>query len=543
MLDAILRYPLGIVLTTLLGGLSAYGMAQLQPERYSASAQVILAEPTAVLLDSSLRIDSSRRAVNAAATARTLAVAQKVAAIVRFSDPETVRANYSVEASEASDLFVVTATGATADEAADLANAVVEGYGQQAVADINARVQPAVDELDARIRLLRNDIAELGSAGNDQLELRRTELEELIFEQERDVARLQFERFAFGNGISTVDPALPPAEPFQPAPVRAALVGALMAGLAAVGVAWWRQGKTASADDRHDPARVLGAPLLGEVPDFRHAGAPDLIPAASAPFSQAGEAYQFILASLTYALGQTGARTVLVTSATPGDGKSVTSLNLAIAAARDERRVVLVDADARMRGLTELAQVDHPVGLSNLRDEHVPVERALAPIPATGENGPSLVVIGDGAPDLAVFFRTGGFRRAFRRVVEHADLVLVDSPPILAVAETSAVAGQVDGIVLVVNRGTRMALLADVVEQLQFVGTPLLGYVFNRGSSRLGYGSYYSVDPSRGRAKPPRSFAGLRRAERTQVQAPETTSVPSSVPRLRPSRGDSAQAS
>lgn len=543
MLDAVLRYPLGIVLATLLGGLSAYGLAQLQPERYSATAEVILAEPTAELLDSSLRIDSSRRAVNAAATARTLAVAQKVAAIMRFADPEDVRANYEIEASEDSDQFTVTATGVSAAEAADLANAVVEGYRQQAVADIDARVEPAVQELDARIRLLRDDIANLGPPGDSRTEQRRTELEQLIFENERDVARLQFERFVFGGGISTVDPAVAPSSPYQPAPVRAALVGGLITALAAIGVAWWRQGKTASADDRHDPARVLGAPLLGEVPDFRHAGAPDLLPAASAPFSQAGEAYQFILASLTYALGQTGARTVLVTSATPGDGKSVTSLNLAIAAARDERRVVLVDADARMRGLTELAQVDHPVGLSNLRDEHVPVERALAPIPVTGENGPSLVVIGDGAPDLAVFFRTGGFRRAFRRVVEHADLVLVDSPPILAVAETSAVAGQVDGIVLVVNRGTRMALLADVVEQLQFVGTPLLGYVFNRGLSRTGYGSYYSVDPARGRSKPTRSRGVIRRAGHTQVPAPGLTSAASEVGHLRPSRSDSAQAS
>jgi hypothetical protein len=65
-------------------------------------------------------------------------------------------------------------------------------------------------------------------------------------------------------------------------------------------------------------------------------------------------------------------------------------------------------------------------------------------------------------------------------------------------------AGQVDGIVLVVKRGTRLELLEDVVEQLQFIGTPLLGYVYNRGEARVryeGYGGYVAPTPKRGRRR------------------------------------------
>jgi Mrp family chromosome partitioning ATPase len=85
-------------------------------------------------------------------------------------------------------------------------------------------------------------------------------------------------------------------------------------------------------------------------------------------------------------------------------------------------------------------------------------------------------------------------------VKARADLVVLDSPPILAVADTSAIAGQVDGIVVVVAKGTPLKTLEEVRERLEFVGTPVLGYVFNRADTRAGsygygYGYGYGGSP------------------------------------------------
>ena len=114
-----------------------------------------------------------------------------------------------------------------------------------------------------------------------------------------------------------------------------------------------------------DPAAVLGAPLLGEVPDYAGpqtgtlSGQLHLEPALV-------EGYQFVLSSIEYALEHNGGSSVLVTSASQGDGKTTTVLQLAMAASRDGRRVVLCDADIRAQGLTRLLGVTERTGLTDL---------------------------------------------------------------------------------------------------------------------------------------------------------------------------------
>ncbi len=523
-LDAVRRYRIGVVLATVLGALSALLLSLTQPTLYSASARAILAEPSAELIDSSLQgVDSERRASNAAIVASTLPVAQRVKELLDDERPAgVILRGYEVVASENADLIAVTAVGSTGEEAAARANAVVRAYEDEARAQIDRRVQAAVGELDARIRLLREESRDLGAANDTTLGAQREEYAQRIGALDGQIARLQFERFVYGSGVSFVDPALPPADPDQPAPVRAAAAGGLVTAVAAAGLAWWRHGRTQTVEDRHEPARVLSAPLLAEVPSFSRAGAADAVPAASAPFSRAGEAYQFLVSSLAYALGDRANASILVTSAVPGDGKSVTALNLAIAASRGERRVVAVDADVRLRGLSTLAGVgESAAGLTDLRREDTPLDLALVPIDVGGDAHPWLVTAGDDAHDLAAFFRTSGFRTALGRLAQYADLVIVDSAPLLAVAETSAIAGQVDGIVLVVSRGTSVSVLRDVAERLHFIGTPLLGYVFNKGDEHRSYGTYS------GYTRPPPATKRVKRTggpastrDRAQVERP-----------------------
>ena len=108
------------------------------------------------------------------------------------------------------------------------------------------------------------------------------------------------------------------------------------------------------------------------------------------------------------------------------------------------------------------------------------------------------VPAGSPAGDTAAFFRSPAFRSAIRRLRDSADLVIIDSPPMLVVADTAAIASQVDGIVVVVAHGASLRGLADLRQQLQFLGTPLLGYVYNRspasngryGYAQYGYGQY-----------------------------------------------------
>src|SRR5699024_8892176 len=124
----------------------------------------------------------------------------------------------------------------------------------------------------------------------------------------------------------------------------------------------------------------------------------------------------------------------------------VTTLNLAIAAARDGRRVIVVDGDERVRGLSRLAGFDRERGLTDLANEDVAFEECVYAAELADSGRLPFIPSGSRIEQTAGFFRTPAFRKAMLRIKEHADLLLVDTPPILAVSDTSAIAGQVDGI-------------------------------------------------------------------------------------------------
>lgn len=512
LIDALWRYKLGVILAVLLGALSGYGLAQLQPVLYNARTDVFLEDPRiSGVFEQNTRVEFERYVRNAAGIARTRQVGERAAGLLggRIAVDDLLD-QYAVDAKLDQDVFTITATDSSPEGAAEFADAVAGAYRQQVREESQTQSQAIIEKLQAQLVPLNAELqvlnAELEEEGPQfpQQEAARNSLIARIGLNEQRISELQLASDTFDDGVRQVDFAEVPGSPAQPQPVRTAVAAAALTFAAAAALALWRNARAQTAGQRQDPARVLRAPLLGEVPSFEAVGVTGSIPAATAPMSRAGEAYQFIIAALSFALEEGGGNSVLITSAAPGDGKSVTALNLAVAASRDERRVVMVDADARVKGLTTLCNVELDCGLTNLRSDSVPVEWAAARVELPGDVSLPLVPAGDGVSDYAGFFRTSGFRKAIGRVKGWADLVIVDSPPLLAVAETSAIAGQVDGIVLVVTRGTRMRVLEEVADRLHFIGTPLLGYVFNRGddkaSSYGGYGGYGTYgEPQTGR--------------------------------------------
>jgi capsular exopolysaccharide synthesis family protein len=209
------------------------------------------------------------------------------------------------------------------------------------------------------------------------------------------------------------------------------------------------------------------------------------------PVSASNRSISRLVSIVIHPLAETDSRLLLVTSVAPGDGKTVTSLNTAIAASRDGRQVTLVDADSRMEGLAKLCGIQPQTVLTNLTSDAVPFEWAVAAHDLFGANV-QLMPLGLEVDDPAGFFRSHRFRRALERVRERGDLVIVDTPPLLVVSEAAAIAAQADGIVLVISQGASRRILEEARARLDLVGTPLLGYVYTRskpGSTR-GYEGY-----------------------------------------------------
>ncbi len=305
-------------------------------------------------------------------------------------------------------------------------------------------------------------------------------------------------------------------------PIRNAILAGLLGAMAATAWAWWRADETATADGRNDPARVLHAPLLGTVPSFEDVGLTGSIPVVEAPKSPAGEAYQFLVGALAFALEETDGRSVVLTSASPVDGKTVSCLNLALSAAQDGRDVLLVDADTRVRGLTRRLKAESTLGLPGLADETTKITDVLVPLQlGDGQAVPFIPArpLGD---DTAAFFRTPAFRRAMHRLSELTDLIIIDSPPLLLASDASAIATNVDGIVVVVSRGTPLKVLAEMRERLDRIGTPVLGYIYTKAKlSGAGYGDYayrYNYSYGYGETEDDRRSNGKSRRDRRRAR-------------------------
>jgi Mrp family chromosome partitioning ATPase len=226
--------------------------------------------------------------------------------------------------------------------------------------------------------------------------------------------------------------------------------------------------------------------LLAEVPVFDgKQGGPRIAPSDTA----AAEAFQLAISAIALILEDTPSPTLVVTSARPNDGKTLVALNLCAVAGSNGQPTLLVDADERARGLTLLAGATANTGLPDLAFRtDVALADCIRQV-AVGDAKFNLLTAGTKPHDTAGFFRSSGFRETLSTLRGQAELTLIDSPPILAVADTVNIASQADGVVMVVDRGTPMRMLRDARDRLDLAGVPIVGYVFNRSHLRgRGYG-------------------------------------------------------
>jgi polysaccharide biosynthesis transport protein len=236
----------------------------------------------------------------------------------------------------------------------------------------------------------------------------------------------------------------------------------------------------------------LGLPLLTmvqplEVPE--RTGLQALVTHAR-PTSSASESFRTLRTALT--LTHPDARQIVVTSAQPGDGKTTTLANLAVCYSQADKRVLLVDADLRRPGLTNLLDMRGPLGLSEvLRSDREIGSMAPAHIVASGTKGLDILPSGPRPSDPAELLGSPRFSQLLAWAETSYDVILIDSPPTLATADTAIIGRLVDGVLLVVQPSkNRRRMVTRVVERLAFLKIPVLGLVVNHIKSNENHGYY-----------------------------------------------------
>jgi capsular exopolysaccharide synthesis family protein len=246
----------------------------------------------------------------------------------------------------------------------------------------------------------------------------------------------------------------------------------------------WRRWRSLGADaqDRARTYRRHGTPLI-RAP---HASVVEkLVVNPEAPPSLV-EQYRKLAATLYYAQAERGVKVLMVTSAIPGDGKSLTAANLALTLSESyRRRVLLIDADLRRPSLHLIFQIPN---ISGLGQELKPdAEGTLCPIPLT--TNLSLVPVGERSSDPMSGLTSSRMRDLVRDASEPYDWVVIDTPPVGLLSDAKLLVSMVDGALFVIGAGeTQYTLIQGALDALG--REKVLGVVLNRADDRRAAGRY-----------------------------------------------------
>lgn len=281
-----------------------------------------------------------------------------------------------------------------------------------------------------------------------------------------------------------IESAAVPLAPVRPHRMQSIIFACLIGLFVGVCLALMQEFLDDRINSVDEATRVLGLPALGSVPALSAADA-HLLPQMKG-LDPASESYRVLRTNIHFATVDAPARTLMVTSASPGEGKSTTAANLAFAMAMDGKKVLLVDTDLRRPSQHKLLDLPPMPGLTDVLLGHTP----LAPHEVMP--GLSVLTAGSTPPNPGELLNSRKFRNLVDDLMAQADIVIFDSPPVLAAADAVILASQMDGTILVVETGaTKKGSARRTLQLLKQARATLLGVAYNKMRAQDGEGYYY----------------------------------------------------
>lgn len=357
---------------------------------------------------------------------------------------------------------------------------------------------------------LANQVAELRKAftiNKRRLEsLPRLEQQQLQLQRQLQVARITYEQLLkqlqevevvenqnVGNA-RVISEGLVPEKPVSPViPLNLAL-GGFLGILLGAGTALMLEAMDNSLKTIEEVKRLLGYPLLGTIPLTEKVKGADgdalvELPVLNNPYSSQSAAFEMLQANLGFTISDKALRVIVISSSIPGEGKSFVAANLAVAVAQIGRRVLLVDGDMRRPRQHKIWEQSNLVGLSNILVSQAELQTTTKEALMTLD----LVTSGTIPPNPAALLDSQRMAEVIREASKEYDFVIIDAPPLTAVADALMLGKLVDGLLLVVRPGiANIASVNAAKSLLEQAGQRVLGMVVNGVTSGSSYGGYYS---------------------------------------------------
>lgn len=290
-----------------------------------------------------------------------------------------------------------------------------------------------------------------------------------------------------------------PNNPVVPKTARNIAAGLGLGLMLGIGLAVLRDALDNTVKARETLEDITKVGLVGSIPlDKERRNNPAI--SFDTDHSGIAEAFRKLRTNLQFLSVDNPPRVIVLTSSLPSEGKSTTAINIALALAEGDQKVVLVDGDMRRPTLAKYLDLVGPVGFSTVLSGRASLNEALQ---KTRFSGLTVLTAGAVPPNPSELVGSKSAEKVLSELREQFDYVIVDSTPLLAVTDAAILAAGADGVLIMTRFGqTRREQLTHAVGNLESVGAPLLGAVFTmspmRGHSKYSYDyTYYGSDVQR----------------------------------------------
>lgn len=329
--------------------------------------------------------------------------------------------------------------------------------------------------------------------------------------------------------LSVVTPAAAPTKPDSPNTGLYILLGLLCGGSIGIAYTFMRALTDSKVRGEDDLVRITDLPLLGGVSFDEDVSKFPLLTQTSHQSPRA-EAFRQIRTNLQFANVNSSSRTVLVTSSLPGEGKSTTAVNMAIALAQSGQRVILIDADLRRPTIAGFLGLENGAGLTTALIGAADTSDLLQP---WGEDELYVLTSGQIPPNPSELLGSHSMELLLAKFSTEFDAVVIDAPPLIPVTDAAVLAQKVGGVVLVVGTGKiKTQDLQKSLSSLELVDANIMGVVLNllpaKGPDAYAY-SYYSYEtkPESSRRAKGRTDKTLNATHLKSSRRPSTRTSPS----------------
>jgi capsular exopolysaccharide synthesis family protein len=508
-----------IIIVTVLAGTAAYFLSRRITPTYQASATALVQVPSVNITDYSATITSEylSRTYSQIMT-NTSVMEETISQLSLQMSPQQLAGMITVQEVQNSQLIRLSVVSTNPQLAARIANTVIEVFSSEIQEQQTKRFALSKSSLETRMADIENQINEFGNQLQnattdediDRIETKIAQYQGIFSTLLNSYEQIRLSEAQTMTSVTLIEPANVPNSPFRPRVLMNTALAGLTGFLLTAGAIFALEAMDDTIKTPDDIKHRLDLPVLGIIDSFSQGdnNGGGLI-AVKMPRSPITESFRTLRTNVQFASIDRDLKSLLVTSAEPTEGKTTIAANLAVVFAQSGRKTVIIDADMRRPDVHKKFDISNSEGLTSIFyrkiDNQIKGEDKIVKSPI---DNLQILTSGKLPPNPSEILASVKMKRLIERIKADNDVLIIDSPPILAVTDAVILSPLVDGVLIVVAPGkTTFTAAKNMIEQLQRSKARILGVVIKfmdgrgkRYARRYGYATrshyehYYKSD-------------------------------------------------